>query len=311
MKFWICPPNNVVTVDDAPMTVDCSALAKNIWLVDWGGTSGTILYSDRVGVRVTFSDPSPYLSYVNAWMLAAQTPSTKELGTPSPQPITVAQAQSVKAPLIDVLFNLKRQAPIATAYGTIVPTDEVVSNMQSQALSDGSSSVGNLNDSIAGVADGVNASIADFNSKISTFNASISSFNATTTAFNSATDTFNYDQSYNVSYMNAGYVDSINNSMNSGTAPSGGGQVTFTPMAHQGMPVNSMGAMGYVGALGSMNAIPSPSAAPGGGSPTLAQLQQIMARRNTLASTQGTKQAQLGALSTVPAVAAYDITAGW
>jgi hypothetical protein len=290
-------------------------MAKNIWLVDWSGTSGTVLYSDRVGVRVTFTDPSAYLPYINAWILAAQTPNTNELGTPSPAPITVAQAQSVKAPLINVLFDLKRQAPIATAYGTVVPTDEVVSNMQSQALSDiagaGSSSSGNLNDSIAGVADSVNASIADFNSKISTFNASISSFNSTTTAFNSATDTFNYNQNYNVNHMNVSYVDSINTSMNSGVAPSGGGQVTFFPMAHQGMPVNSMGAMGYMGSLESMDSIPSPSTTPGGSSPTLQQLQQVMARRNSLSSTQSTKQAQLSSLSTVPAVAAYDITAGW
>jgi hypothetical protein len=36
-----------------------------------------------------------------------------------------------------------------------------------------------------------------------------------------------------------------------------------------------------------------------------------MNRRNTLKTTQTTKQNQIGALTTVAAVAAYDITAGW
>jgi hypothetical protein len=314
MKFWACPPNNIVTVDDAPMTVDLSDVAKNIWLVDWSGKDGTILYNDRLGVRNTFSDPSPYLFFVNRWMIAAQllNPAVTQSLPTEAVPISLGQAKAVKSALVPALFNLKRQAPIATAYGTIVPTDEVVSNMQSQALSDiagaGSSSVGNLNDSIAGVADSMNATIADFNSKIGTFN---SNANAITTAFNSETATFNSNQNYNVNYMNAGYVDSINNSMNSGTAPSGGGQVTFTPMPHQGMPVNAMGSLGYMGTLGAMNPIPSPSAAGGGGSPTLQQLQQVMGRRNSLAGVQGAHLTNIANATSVAAVAAYDITAGW
>jgi hypothetical protein len=301
MKFWICPPNNVVTVDDAPMTVDCSAMAKNIWLVDWGGKDGTILYSDRVGVRVPFTDPSAYLPYINLWMLAAQAPNTNELGTPSPQPITVAQAQSVKQSLVGALFDLKRQLP----YGNYSGKDSDVTQYQTQAMLEvagaGSSSIGGVNNSIAGVADSVNASIADFNAKIGSFNASIS-------AFNSDTATFNSNQSYNVNYMNAGYVDSINVSLSSGSAPSGGGQVSFSYMPHQGMPVNAMGTMGQ---LSYMDQIPSPTAGAGAGSPTLTALQGILNRYNSLNSVGTTHNVNISNLTTVPAVAAYDITSGW
>jgi hypothetical protein len=140
-KFWLCPPNNIVCVDDAPETVNLSAIAKNIYLVRWqsdnyGNGEGSILYSDRLGVRDPLTDVTPYLPYINLWILAAQ--SDKD------HPITLAQARWVKLILTNMLFTMKNTAPCATAYGTVAADPESVSNMQSQALVDNASNDQNL-----------------------------------------------------------------------------------------------------------------------------------------------------------------------
>jgi hypothetical protein len=388
MKFWLVPANNVVTVDDAPMAVDLSDVPANIYIVDWGGKDGTILYTDRVGVREKFSDPSPYQTYINRWMLAAQDPNQNELGAPSVQPITLAQAQAVKTSLINSLFDLKRQAPIdvtitvtpssssekATITTTYDASDENVSSMQSQAIGEmtGSAAGGHdslgaciqrLEDSMNASADGLNYNLAvsagNFNTSLassaSNFNASlaasinainanfvqhdnyISNYNNDVNTHNDNVGVFNSHMGVTVAgfndnthYMNSAYVDAINGTLVSCDA--GGGVYSAATMPHQSMPDSNYTAgmptaVSLSATIGSMPgasmspATMSPASMPhvsAGGIPDAASLtmnqvalQEILNRRNTLKTTQNTKNGEIGALTSVAAVAAYDVTAGW
>jgi hypothetical protein len=133
MQIWIRPSLSAVAVDDASITgIDCSSIPANVEMVWWnsaqgtqsgGGPQGTppsgeILYNDRIAIRETFTDPSPYIAIINQWLLAAarqvagaSLPHQPNLTVPATA-LTVAQAQMVKNTILDGLFALKRKAPI-------------------------------------------------------------------------------------------------------------------------------------------------------------------------------------------------------
>jgi hypothetical protein len=101
-EWWICPWDNEVTIDDAPMHgIDCSAIPKNVYLIWWYPllNCGEILYhptKDRLGVREPFTDFAPYARFFDAWIRKAQ------IKTRLPA-ITLAQAKFVKSRMIDAL----------------------------------------------------------------------------------------------------------------------------------------------------------------------------------------------------------------
>jgi hypothetical protein len=97
--WWICPWDNEVTIDDAPMHgIDCSAIPKNVYLIWWYPHSGNgeILFNDRLQVREPFTDFTPYVSLFNAWIRGAQK---------AKHPITLAQAQFVKSRMVDAVMS--------------------------------------------------------------------------------------------------------------------------------------------------------------------------------------------------------------
>jgi hypothetical protein len=97
--WWICPWDNEVTVDDAPMHgIDCSRIPKNVYLIWWYPHSreGEILYKDRLGVREPFTDFRPYVSLFNAWILAAR-------GLYRNRRITLEQAKFIKSRMVDAV----------------------------------------------------------------------------------------------------------------------------------------------------------------------------------------------------------------
>src|SRR5215467_15344341 len=105
--WWILPSQGRVTVDDATLTgIDCSSIPADIYLVRWWGDKGKgeILYNHdaQFPVREKFTDLTPYVPLFNEWMSIAESESP---------PISLSQAKSVKADMIDALFNTKRQAP--------------------------------------------------------------------------------------------------------------------------------------------------------------------------------------------------------
>jgi hypothetical protein len=291
-----------------------------------------------MGVRETFSDPSPYQTYINRWMLAAEDQNQNELGAPSVQPVTLAQAQAVKTALINSLFDLKRQAPIAVTFQaegaeeftttTYDAGDENVSNMQSQAIGEltgsSGSGQGGLGTAIATLQASINAAFSTHDAYVSYYNSQVIAQNNDITSFNNSLDSTMTTINSNTNFMNSGYVATINGTLGGCTVTSAlsgsdwaSGSVGSTFNAAS-MPNTGMSNVGYQHApaapylstsLGSVSA----GAIPGGTGPTATQnaLAAIKNRRNTLKTTQTTKTGQVAALTSVAAVAAYDITAGW
>jgi hypothetical protein len=96
-SWWICPWDNEVTIDDAPMFgIDCSEIPKNVYLIWWypHSSQGEILYKDRLGVREPFTDLRPYLDFFNHWIVVAQK---------AKRPITLEQAKFVKLQMVDAV----------------------------------------------------------------------------------------------------------------------------------------------------------------------------------------------------------------
>jgi hypothetical protein len=190
MDFCIVPSIGQVTVDDASITgVDCSSISANVYIVDWSKSAGTILYYDRVALRDSYTDPTPYLPIINNWLLAAagQTFGTSAphsagpplTGSKTPAPISVSpfitlkQAVAIKGNINDALFALKRQAPITFQGQTYDGSDTETSAMSTaisgaaqQNIDAANSALSNLTSSVnsanATTVSNVNAANADF-----------------------------------------------------------------------------------------------------------------------------------------------------
>ena len=323
--WWVLPGQGRVTVDDATLTgIDCSSVPNNIYLIQMletkGEMKGEILYnhSDRVPVREKFTDISPYIPLFNQWMNAAQ--SSPPGVSP---PVTLTQAQTVKITMVNALFHSKRQAPITSGGQTYDASDENVSNMQSQAISELSSTETQTRQGIANLQNSMNASISDWNSRVANHDAYVSTYGTDVANFNSSLNTQVGTINSNSYQLNANFPASINGAMAastvtvSGTAPSGGGAISATgtfnpyPVPNQGLSdipyANAPSINLYLGGMSYVSGAPSalsPSA-------TQTALTAIMNRRNTLKTTQTTKTSDINGLTSVAAVAAYDITSGW
>ena len=101
-----------MAVDNAVYPIDTSSLAANIACViyNFQVSLGSIEYNDRPPVGAAFTDPSPYLSFLNAWMVASAADSP---------PLQLAQAIAVKQALTAGIYNgkkatLQAAAPVAT-----------------------------------------------------------------------------------------------------------------------------------------------------------------------------------------------------
>ena len=91
-----------MAVGNAVYPIDTSALDPTIYFVfyDSSGPLGSIQHLDRPGSLEDFTDPTPYISYLNAWfaVAAADTP-----------PLSLAQAIALKESLVGILYAAKRQ----------------------------------------------------------------------------------------------------------------------------------------------------------------------------------------------------------
>jgi len=129
-EWWICPWDNEVVIDDAPMHgIDCSAIPKNVYLIWWYPLlgCGEILYhptKDRLGIREQFTDFTPLVDLFNAWIRAAQ----KNSRLPS---ITLLQARFVKLKMLDALLargsglNLSRYQTHKDIVARLTTVDEI------------------------------------------------------------------------------------------------------------------------------------------------------------------------------------------
>ena len=76
---------------------------------DTNGALGNIHYLDRPGSLSDFTDPSPYQSYINTWMAAAEADSP---------PLQLADAIAIKAALLQAIFSSKRNSQTVLVSGT-------------------------------------------------------------------------------------------------------------------------------------------------------------------------------------------------
>jgi hypothetical protein len=338
--WWVVPSNSIVCVDDAALTVDCSDIAANIYMMRWWGTDGEILYnhSDRLPVREPFVDISPYIPAFNRWIVASENPSIVARTAKTSPPITVTQAKAVKSKMVDALFASKRQSPIS-AFGYVwdasdnatgAMTDEIAALSGTDAIN---SAVGALaasvNQAFSDIATDTHDAIQGLASSVNTVNTNYAASNtgarsADAQSLNASLSTQQQGHTANITIANGNF--SALSFLN----------IPSTPAQ---LPVlNPQGGIGAP-SMPTTDVAPTPASAPPVTAPTVAAtpasgppinwptlsgqlvtlqytqftsiLQSITTRRNSLQQTRTTHKNNIVGLTTVPAVAAYDITAGW
>jgi len=125
MRFIIDTKTSVMSIDNAvAYNINTAGLSNTIYYVVWNSKNyiqpGQIQYYNSTAVRSSFSDPSPYQSYVNQWM--------NYTANVSPA-LSVSQAQMLKNDLISSIYDYKRQAPIGYGGNTWDASDRFVSAM--------------------------------------------------------------------------------------------------------------------------------------------------------------------------------------
>jgi hypothetical protein len=105
VNFNINRPLNWMHIDGDALELDTSELPPNVIRVKWNGSEGFIDYSNLIlSQRIT--DASPYQVYLDRWTTAKLT------ATPSP---ILQEAQAIKIGLVNMLYDIKRQADYAYA----------------------------------------------------------------------------------------------------------------------------------------------------------------------------------------------------
>jgi hypothetical protein len=279
------------------------ALATNVSYVNFDKGVGRVIYNDRPPIPEIFTDPSPYQVYINAWLTAYSTGAL---------PITLAQAQAIKANLTDDIFFVKSRAPVTVttslgAYTFNVDPNDPISVTSALAALPALTAV----DSAAAAA--IAQLVSSINSVI------VGGVNGTVVAgINSELNVAAGDV---ITYLTGG-VNSFFASLFNQLLTQFPGQF---PTPFPTISVNSFG--GGVGTIGSVSAsLASPTGLPSavrmmpvGATSypafTVADLLAVLgaAQAQLAAETlvRVTKQAALAALSTVASVISYDATTGW
>jgi hypothetical protein len=314
MRFTIIRSESMVVIDNAPLVLDCSTVPANVEVVAYEDTGGTVEYNDRPSVRVMFTDPSPYQPILNSWM------TTSAAASPALQ---LAQAKTIKAGLVEGIFHHKRRLPYsAVGYSwdtnaeSIASLETLVRGKASISLSsDTSVLVASINDAFSVLTNQINDKVVAEN------NISAGNVNgwSTTMAINWANLDLVYQQlngttggastgtQHTHTYFVYGYTLDVNY-----RSPGAGGFQSMTNLSGVTISggVNMTSSLNYTGTIatqplnsGSMVNVPA--------SDVNVALQGIAARRETLNSNRLTKQAAINALTTIPAVVAYDATTGW
>lgn len=300
MKFLLVPPENLVVIDNA--TVNGIVIPIDVALVIWNGSSGEIEPKGGMPVRTTFSDLSPYVPYLNAFIGAPLTITQLPLlDVGMSLPLKLVQAKQIKSDMIDALFDYKRQVQIAWSSWWWDAADESYRAMLLTLLPSQQQEVTLL-------VNAVNSQMSTYSSNLAyMYNGYIGSF---ALSYPSSYDTFG--RSFNTNGTNYGFGV---------WSPTVGGGLPGNPAWYQNatsaVGVFNMGGIGQIADpapnLGSVSWLPINSAS--AISITYSQLNTIVksiaARRDSLQTVRANKKTAVAALSTVAAVAAYDVLAGW
>ena len=291
---WSMVPSvQVMLVDNVNANdMDFSGLPSNVYMAEWREGRGEIETTDAPGLRTTFTDVAPYSPYFQRFMAVKNTDGA----------LTLTQAKKIQTDLITCLFDDKRQAPYAmsvsgTAYMWSAHDTDVAA-MSLEALGGSGSSVPNsLTAQINAMIDQINSNIV---SQGNTLISQLIAFQAN--GVNAGP--INYLNSYcrTIFVAGAGAV----------AAPGLGSGVNCPPSTQNFSPPIDIS---HIGGPSSASIPWSPIGATAPLTLTGDQMNSLMAgiasRRQTLLNTRNTKNNAVTALATMPAVIAYDVTAGW
>lgn len=263
-----------------------SSLASNVNFVTFAKGQGQVFYNDRPPLPELFSDPSPYQSYVNAWITAAAA------ATPA---LTLAQAQAIKCAFVDAIYGFKRVAPVSAT----VTAGTYSFDASNNALT-GLAYLAPLNTVITGVNavitafDTLNGLVNPVGAGVQTaLNSLVSGVNSALSALTSAINLAGTAQTPPFSVGSAPTVGSVAGPSTSGTPSNPSALATISPPTLTVVPVGQTSPI-------TLNSADLQAVA-------LA----IAAQNASTGSTDATKKAAVNALSTIAAVVAYDATAGW
>jgi hypothetical protein len=281
----IVPGVGVMQVDNVNANdLDLSGL-PGTFMVEWREGRGEIETTAAPGLRTIFYDVTPYAFFFRMFMAALNTGGT----------LTLTQAQKIQTDLISCLFDTKRQAPISftPAGGTAASYSADDTEMAALCLNTIPFIVGSTTSGSTSLVAQINAMIDNINTGIvNTLNANASIHN------------FNYN--------------TCNADLRSQSIIGGG----FA--ASPGLPgtaalslVNTVTTLAHIAGAGAGSAN-VPWSPIGATAPILLTLADtgnlasaVATRRQGLLNTHNNKRAAVNALATIPAVIAYDVTAGW
>jgi hypothetical protein len=310
MRFTIIRSESMVVIDNAPLVLDCSSVPANVEVVAYEDTDGTVEYNDRPSVRVTFTDPSPYQPILNSWVTAsaALTPA-----------LQLAQAKTIKAGLVEAIFHHKRRLPYSSGGWNWDTNNDALASLETlvRACMTVSASSGGLitsiNDTLAALITQINSQIVGqvnisaehvngwsqvMEANWSSMDHTFESLNGTTggastgTAHTHAYTVFGYHLTWPYHSTGSGGFVTLNN-ITGGTVSA----PVSAALSYEGnittQPLNATSLQSIPATLGNT------------------ALQGIAARRESLNSNRINKKAAVNALTTIPAVVAYDATTGW
>jgi hypothetical protein len=297
----LVPSVQVMLVDNVNangMVVSSPPLPSNLYMVQWREGRGEVETTTAPGLRTIFTDVSPYCPAFQQFM-------TIKNGQGA---LTLAQAQKIQNDLINCLYDDKRQQPYA-----YTPAGGTSQNWSADDTDIAAMSLEAIPFISGGSSSGLNSLVTQINAMIDSINSSIVvPGNSHASAVNTINSNLNGSAFPNLKLSGTGIV--------------GGGNIFPSNVAAPGLPsgfstgagsANNMSSIAHIGGSGAGSAnIPwSPIGATTPINLTMNDLTGIMTgistRRQTLLNTHNSKQAAVNALSTVAAVIAFSVTAGW
>jgi len=291
MKFWLQVPSTMCIDNCVINGLTFPGLPTNVEMVFWDGTTdrGEIEYNGAMAIRTPFVDPTPYMAYVNAWILKGQTE------TP---PINLPQAKLIKQDVVETLFNYKRQQPIPViSMGWTFPADDEDAASYNRYLS--SYLTPSVNNVVGQLAEGINAQFVylsgDLNDKLNR--------DATVTGHTS-TGTFSGTGTGDAPAEGGATSVTVSGTTSQVAVA---GKCTFTTIVTPAVatPVVTYPPYFYLVPLGYTETYAF----------TIDQmctiLGEIESRRSGLNSVRLGKREAINGLTSIAAVAAYNVTSGW
>ena len=310
MQFLILRAENLVVIDNAAIEINCSALPANVAMIVWHDDIGKIEYNDRPAMRTDFTDPSPYIPFLNAWMTAFST---------QVPPLQLPQAKKVKTDLVEALYDYKRREPYT--YGWVYDANDEAVMFMNSTLANILSDTGGPGSLVPSINNTFHSLTLQLNPIFTTINTNANNFNTSMAVI----DTWSGYMAQNWGGL----------SLNPELHDSGGASNNVTAHSHQYYNVSIIVPIRGTGSAGTYRMSQSsyvtdvtvgftPATAMVAWQPLNSAsivaisvddfndaLTGIVARNNTLNGSRVSKKSAINALASIPAVVAYDVTAGW